>query len=613
MRTLPSCFIFFLAAANAFAQGADNWPSPQWIDPDTFRGPGFYFSLTKIGFCLILFFLWVRCADWVNQDTLFHRLNKNLWNSIVVGCFTFALIMMWVIPYFLPAFLLLLLAYGAPVLTYVFYYRNPQLDDHQQVLTLEHLKFVASQKLRYIGIHIDSEDPFLQQSTLGPEVELFADRDPDSTRNQNRTILARQLEGHAPTTEMIGDALDRRATQLLLNFAGQVDIRYLIDGVWHHLPPQTIEVGRQITEVLTALAIDPNDLSDSSQGKALQADFSVRFRQALDLQSESIELDITAAQRDKFHGKWEEAVGCKLTLARGNSLERWLIAFDRHSGHLHTLDDLGMRAKTAEEITASLQKTEGMVLFSTLPGDGLTSLVNVAVQSVDRYMRDFVSVEDADSPEPEIANVDPRPYNSTASERPIDILPSVSRAQPDVIICRNLVDTASAKMLCELALKDFLILSSINARDSLEALLRMLVMKVPPELVAGAVRTVVHGRLIRKLCNECKTPYRPSDELLRKLGIPPERTEHFFRAAKPQEDTVCERCDGIGYRGLIGIYEILHMHADIQKIIVSGKPQLEDLKKVAKRNGMQSEVDHGKLLVARGATSVEELQRVLKK
>ena len=618
-RILLAFGVFFFASANIFAQSAGavasqaDWPNPQWISPDTFRGPGFYFSLTKIGACLALFFLWVRCADWVNQDLLFHRFKKNRWNGLVVGCFVLALLMMWVIPYFLLAFTLLLVAYLAPVLTYVFYYRNPQVDDHQKVLTLAHLKFWAAQQLHYIGIHIDSEDPFLPEEDLGPEVDLFADVDPSSTENQSRTLLARQLEGYETATEMLGDALDRRASQLLLNFDSQVNVRYLIDGVWHNLPPQTTEVGRKITDVLTTLAIDQDKIPDSSFGRAIQVDFSAIFRKTIDWESDSISLNLTAAQRDKFHGKWEETVGCKLTIARGEKLERWLIAFDRPSDHLHTLDDLGMRARTAEDVTATLQNTQGLILFSTLPGDGLTKLVHVALHSLDRYMRDFVSIEDADAPDPEIPNIDPKRYNSIAGERPADILLSVSRSQPDVIICRNMVDAPSAKMLCELALKEFLILSSINARSSLEALLRMLVMKVPPELVAEAVSTVIHGRLVRKLCKECKTPYRPSTDLLKKLGIPPDRTESLYRAAKPQNDIICDHCDGIGYHGVIGIYEIVHINADIQKIIVSGNPQMEDLKRAARESGMQTESDHGKLLVARGATSVEELQRVLKK
>ena len=608
-----------LSSWEAFAQenGAISqqvtWPDPQWIDPDTFRGPGFYFSIFRISACLVLFFLWVHAADWINQDLLYHRLKRNTWNPIVVGCFAFALLMMWVIPYFWPAFFLLFVAYAAPTLSYVFYYRNPLVEDHLRVLTPGHLKFLASKNLRYLGVNINAEDPLLSEDDLGPEVDLFADLNPAKRDKQPQTILARQLEGYTAATELFGDALDRRANQLLLNFAEKMGIRYLIDGVWHNLPAQSIETGRQITEVLLALATDPTDPEQSSFTRSNEADFSATFRKMVDSDSDSIKLDHMQASRNRFHGKWEETVACKLTLAKGENLERWLISFERSADHLHSLADLGMRKKTAEEVTTALQNTKGMILFSALPAGGLTTLINIGLESVDRYMRDFVSVEDSESPESEIANVDPKYYDSTAGERAVDCLPAVSRAQPDVIVCRKMADPQSAHMLCEIGMADFLVISSIAARDSLEALLRVLVMKVPPELVAGSITTVVHGRLIRKLCPECKVAYQPSPELLKRLGIPPERAENLYRAASPESETICEVCEGIGYHGITGIYEVLHMNQDIQKILVSGKPSIDDLKKVARKTGMHTELDHGKLLVARGITSVEELQRSLKK
>ena len=609
----------FLWSLEAFAQEKftlsqqATWPDPQWIDPDTFRGPGFYFSIFRISACFALFLIWIRAADWINQDLLYHRLRRNTWNPIVVGCFAFALLMMWVIPYFWPAFFLLSVALVAPTLSYVFYYRNPLVKDHQRVLTPEHLKFLASKNLRFLGIGTDAEEPLLLEDNLGPEVDLFADLSPAKRDKQSQTILARQLEGYIATTELFGDALDRRASQLLLDFTENMGIRYLIDGVWHNLPSHSVETGRQITEVLSALATDPTNPEQSSFVQSSEADFSATFSKMIDSDDDSIKLDHNQASRNRFHGKWEEIVTCKLTLALGKNVERWLISFERSADHLHSLLDLGMRKKTVEEVTSALQNTKGMILFSALPAGGLTTLISIGLESVDRYMRDFVSVEDSDSPELEIANVDPKYYDSSAGERPVDCLPDVSRSQPDVIVCRKMVDSQSAQMLCELAMSDFLVISSIAARDSLEALLRVLVMKVPPELVAGSITTVVHGRLIRKLCPECKVSYRPSPELLKRLGIPPERADNLYRAAPPESKTFCEVCEGIGYHGITGVYEVLHMNQDIQKILVSGKPNIDDLKKVARKTGMHTELDHGKLLVARGITSVEELQRSLKK
>ena len=601
------------AAQETLAQATRvNWPYQSWIDPDTFRGPGFYFSIYKIIACGIVFFCWVKSTDWVNQDLQFHRLRIHTWNPIVVGCFSFALLLMWVIPYFWLGFLLLIAAYFGPLLTYIFYYRNPLVDEQLHVLTPPHLRFWAAGKLAYVGIHIDAEDPAADLRKEGSTIDFFATTESSDQENQARSIQAKQLVGHAAITNLFTDAYERRASQILLNFGQETDIRYMIDGIWHNLPPQSLEAGRQISDVLVCLALGNDEADSPSPEKTVKADFAFRIRRTIDESEESISLALTGGQRNRFEGVWEEMVSCKLVLAIGKRFERWMVQLDREVESFHTLEDLGMREKTSALLVKALQQPKGLLLFSALPAGGLTTTLNTALENVDRYLQDFVSIEDKDQRDPDIANVDSKIYNSAAGETPADILPAVSRAGPDVIVCRNLVNLSSAKMLCEFAQGKHLVITSIAARDSLEALLRVLVMKVPPELFADAISTVVHGRLIRKLCEACREPYKPSAELLKKLGVPPGKIEHLYQPPQGQSESICDVCDGIGYRGVTGIYEVLTVTEEIQRILVSGQPQIESLRKAARAAGMQTEVDHGKLLVAIGTTSVEELQRVFK-
>jgi type II secretory ATPase GspE/PulE/Tfp pilus assembly ATPase PilB-like protein len=601
------------AAQETLAQATRvNWPYQTWIDPDTFRGPGFYFSIFKILACGILFLCWVKSADWVNQDLQFHRLRIHTWNPIVVVCFSFALLLMWVIPYFWLGFILLIAAYFGPLLTYIFYYRNPLVDEHLHVLTPPHLRFLAAGKLAYVGIHIDAEDPAAELNKEGPTIDFFATEESSKQENQARNIQARQLVGYAAIAGLFADAYERRASQILLNFGQETGIRYMIDSIWHNLPPQSLETGRQITDVLVCLALGNDEAHTPLREKDVEANFAFQIRRLIDASSENISLALTGGQRDKFEGMWEEMVSCKLVLAIGERFERWVVQLNREAKSFHTLEDLGMREKTSALLTKALQQPNGMLLFSALPAGGLTTTLNTALESVDRYMRDFVSIEDKDQREPEIANVDAKIYTSATGETPADILPAVSRAGPDVIVCRNLVNLNSTKMLCEFAQGEHLVITSILARDGLEALLRVLVMKVPPELFAAAISTVVHGRLIRKLCEACREPYTPSAELLKKLGIPPGKVEHLYQPPKGQSETICDFCDGIGYSGLTGIYEVLTVTEEMQRILVSGQPQMESLRKAARAAGLQREVEHGKLLVAIGTTSVEELQRIFK-
>ena len=612
--------IFFLlidgitSAQEAIAQPSGVvWPNNTWVHPDLFRGHGFYFSLYKLLACLLLFFCWVKTADWVNQDLQFHRLQIHIWNPVVVGSFSLSLLLMWFIPYFWLGLLLLFAAYVGPVLTYVFYYRNPVVDSPLRVLTPAHLLFWSTRKLAYIGIHINAKDPASEFEQEDHSVALLAVGGEMATQdNQVATLTARQLPGYTVAVKLLTDAFERRASAVRLNCGKEAKLSYQIDDIWHSLPSQSLETGRQIAEVLACLAFGNSGLSPQKQaeGTGQKAEFTFRLRSFREFLG-TIPLNVTG-QRDKFDGYWEEIFPCMVSRKLEEHADRWLVKLNREVAPFHTLPELGMRENTAATVTSALEKSDGMLLFSSLSGGGLTTTLNVALEGVDRYMRDFVSIEDKSQREPEIVNVDRRNYDSKSGQSPVDIIPSVSRSGADVIVCRNLVDTPSAKMLCELADRQHLVITTIPARDSVEALLRVLVLKVPAAVFAAAVSTVVHSRLIRILCEECREPYAPSPELLKKLGIPQGRIEHLFRPPTNTDAPTCNFCDGIGYRGRIGIYEVLTVTDSMRSILTNPKPQIEDLRKAARESDFQTELNHGKLIVARGITSVEELQRSFK-
>lgn len=557
------------------------WPYIPF-DPDTFRGPGFYFNIYKIAACWLLFLCWTRTADWINQDLQFHQLRIHTWNPIVVGSFSLALLLMWILPFFWLGFILLLGAYAGPLLTYVFYYRNPLVDDHKKVLTPDHLRFWASEKLKYVGIRIKSERPAAHEISGPVPIEMLAVGGASKQDDQAASVGARQLPGYSATAMLLDDANRRRASAALLTFADAVGVRYMIDGVWHNLSAQPLEAGNQVIEVLSLLA----GLGIGTPAQKANGRMAIKA------------------------GK--EEMSCTISHTTNNEATRWLIQFQRESQKFEKLSDLGMREKVAENLAQRLEATEGLLIFSALPNGGLTTMIDVALRQVDCFIRDFVSIEDEDNPESEVVNVDRRTYNAAAGESPADILGSVVRASPDVIVCRNMVNAESVKMLCEQAADGNMIISSIVAKDSVEALLRVLVMKVPPAVFVPAISTVVHGRLIRKLCEECREAYAPSPALLKKLGIPAGKIEHLYRTPQDRKGPICSNCDGIGYYGRTGMYELLVVDDAIGQILASGKPQLETLRKAARQAGLQTEMEHGILLVARGVTSVDELQRALK-
>ena len=137
-------------------------------------------------------------------------------------------------------------------------------------------------------------------------------------------------------------------------------------------------------------------------------------------------------------------------------------------------------------------------------------------------------------------------------------------------------------------------------------------MKVPAEEFVPVVKAVLYQRLIRTLCPDCKVGYTPPPDVLKKMGIPAGKVEQLFRPPKPEEiEKPCPLCQGMGYKGRTGIFELLVINDQIREILLK-QPNLNLLKKAAHASHQRLLQEEGILLVAQGVTSIPELMRVLK-
>jgi type II secretory ATPase GspE/PulE/Tfp pilus assembly ATPase PilB-like protein len=140
----------------------------------------------------------------------------------------------------------------------------------------------------------------------------------------------------------------------------------------------------------------------------------------------------------------------------------------------------------------------------------------------------------------------------------------------------------------------------------------MLQKQVPQREFAKTVTAVMCTRLIRKLCEKCKVGYQPTPELSKKLGLPEGKIETIYRSPKPEEiEKPCEGCGGLGFFGRTAIFELLVVDDQIRQILLKD-PKLELVKKATRGAGMRSFQEEGVLMIAKGVTSLAELQRVLK-
>ena len=567
-------FLGTLDASVALAQGLSGGPVPRD------RAPGFYFSIWKLGLYLALFWLWVRTTDWVNQDGFRVGVNYALWNPLVAFSFPVAMLLFFLVPWFWVGYVLMVLAYVGPLTAYIVH-RNSKLEYHQKVMTAPHLRHLTADLLGKVGVKVAAEKQ--AAADKGPPVNFTPMGGPNDQANQANLIVARQSPGFVTAKEVIAELIARRGDAVMLEYtAAGAGIKYQIDGVWHDVPPRD----------------------------RLQADPLLAVLKKLAARNEA---ERRAKQEGKFGAEYQGTKYEVRLVSQGvESGERVLVSLSDKKFAFKSFSELGMRDKLVEQVKELLGRPQGFLLFSALPGNGLSTLFNVALRESDRYMRDYAEVQDAQKPEREVENVHVHKFDTAKGETPMKLLPEIIRTYPNCFALRDLFDAETVKTLIGQVPEERLVLASVKAKEAVEALLRVLVLKVSAKEFAPVVSGVVNMRLVRKLCDECKQAYAPPAEVVKQLGA---KIEALYRPPQPipgeKPKPPCEKCAGIGYYGRTGIFEVLVINDAVRQTLITN-PKLDALRLAARKAGMRTLQEEGILLAAKGVTSLPELMRVLK-
>ena len=532
------------------------------------------------GSCCLLWLLylaWVKTTDWINKDTQILKLNFMLWNPVnFFPFFVVFLILALSLP-FVIGYGALVLSWLVPLFFYIFK-RNASVEEHEKVLTVNHFRHLLASGGQSMGVDIKTEKTAAHDK--GAPVDLTATSAATDAKNQANMILARQNEGYVSTKDLIADAIDQRGQKIMLDTAAEeVTVRYQIDGVWHQADPIERETGDMIVEVFKHLS---------------SVDIAERRKR----------------QAGQFKLKYKE-LKCRASMvSQGTKTgERTIVNFIEDGISIDDLEAAGMRPKMAAKLKETLAEPSGILVFSSIPGGGLSSTVALAGKMSDRYMRDFTSFQSGKNPEPVAENIAIESYDDASPVA--EQLQTLFRKDPEVIIVHDLADKEILELVCNYSSKGKLVLTTIRAKEAVEALLRILVLKVPAKTVAPLTLAVVNQRLVRKLCSDCKEEYVPKPALLTKLGIPKGRVEHLYRPPTDEDLPVCKTCNGLGYLGRTSIFELLEVNDKVREALIK-QPKLEVLRKVAKKTGHRSLQEEGVLLVAQGITSLAELSRALK-
>ncbi len=561
------------------ARELDKWNDAHSVP----RADGPFTHWFKLLSLWLLFLVWVRSADWVNRDTQIFDLGYGKWNLILFFPFLLLfLLLVCLIAHFWIAVGALAVCYLATFVPYVVT-RNKVVELHQKVFTPDWFRYEFAQLAGKVGVKISAERK--AEYEKGAPVDLMAIGAPDERDNQANLITARQSPGYIIVKDLIADMVDKRSDRVILDYGQQsVVARHHVDGVWHNSEARDRESGDVMLAVMKTLA----NLNAAERRKKQEGKFAAKYKE---------------------HSYVVPIVGQGVPTG-----ERVMVQLlGGHQDDFRHYADLGMRSKLAEQWAGLMSQDKGLVIIAGVPEGGVTTLTDVSLMETDRLLRDFVAIEEARHRDREIENIDVEIYDASKGQTAASIIPALIRKYPNVYVLRDFSDTEAAKLLLgEVRDEERLVITSVHAKDAPEALLRMLQMKVPQRDFAAVVTAVLCTRLIRKLCDACKVGYAPTPDLLKKLGIPAGKVEALYRVPKPEEiDKPCKECGGLGFKGRTGLFELLVVDDRIREILVK-QPKLDLVRKAARLAGMRPFQEEGLLLVAKGVTSLAELQRVLK-
>ena len=271
-----------------------------------------------------------------------------------------------------------------------------------------------------------------------------------------------------------------------------------------------------------------------------------------------------------------------------------------------TLQELGMSDEMRTTLEELIRKPTGALLVTGPTGSGKSTTLYAALTEINRPEINIITVEDP--VEYRLSGVNQVQINQKAGLTFATALRSILRSDPDVVMVGEIRDGETAKISIEAALTGHLVLSTLHTNDAPQALTRLGEMGVEPFLIGAAVSAVVAQRLARKLCTHCCEMYTPSVDELMKARVSREVAAAsdgmvFYRKKG------CPRCNQTGYKGRIGVYQLLTMSEQLETLAVT-KASREDIERAAIGEGMRTLWDDGLAKVAAGLTSIEELARV---
>ncbi|MGI8730638.1 MAG: GspE/PulE family protein [Solirubrobacteraceae bacterium] len=373
--------------------------------------------------------------------------------------------------------------------------------------------------------------------------------------------------------QIIAQAVDQGASDIHLEPGeGELRVRFRIDGVL----VETVQVQRSMMAGVISRVKIMSDM-DISERRVPQDG-----RVGLTIDGHRVDLRVVT-----------------LPTVHGESLVMRILDKD---SVVMSLEKLGMAPAEKDRFERAFHQAYGAVLVTGPTGSGKSTTLYAALSELNVIDKNIITIEDP--VEYQLGGITQVQVNAKAGLKFSTGLRSMMRADPDIIMVGEIRDGETAQIAIESALTGHLVLSTLHTNDAASAITRLVEMGTEPFLVASAIDCIVAQRLARKLCSHCKARQTISSDVLRANGI---RSEFDLEAYNAQG---CPRCSHSGYKGRIGLYEVLTISEEIRRLVLARAPAPE-ISEVAVRQGMRLLRDDGLEKVRLGMTSIAEVTRVV--
>ncbi len=381
-----------------------------------------------------------------------------------------------------------------------------------------------------------------------------------------------------PVIRLVNDilfrALQLRASDIHIQpYEAKIQIRYRIDGILY----DTLSLNRNVLPLIISRIKVMAGMDIAERRMPQDGRCSVRLGQR--------EIDLRVSTVPTSFGE-----RCVLRI------------LDKSTG-LFTLDELGLSKADLEKFDGTINRSHGVIFVTGPTGSGKSTTLYACLNRIDSVQKNVMTIEDPI--EYQLGGISQMQVASKKGVTFVNALRHVLRQDPDVIMVGEVRDEETAAMCIQSSLTGHLVFSTLHTNDAAGAVSRLLDFGVEPYLVSSSLIAILAQRLLRRICSFCKETYKPSATELKELAMDPE----LLKDAQFHQGAGCDKCFDTGYRGRIGIYELMPINEEIRELIYR-RESAGKIKKKALQFGMKTLRMDGARKAIAGTTTVAEVLRV---